>query len=688
MKSCLVACINLLLPIICLAQIDPQNITIARDSFGVPHIYGKTDAESAFGLAWAHAEDDFEHIQHNLLAGKGMLGEVLGKDGVLFDFGLKFLAIDSLVEARYEETLSDDFKKVLSGYAQGINYYAATHPKEVLLKKAFPITEKDLVKGYTLQGSLLAGLGMALKAIKDNKITEYYSPSDIGSNAIAIAPGRTEDEQTWLVVNSHQPLEGRFAWYEAHVRSDEGWNIIGGLFPGGATIFVGTNTHLGWAHTTDYHNFGDIYQLEINPKNKDQYRYDGVWRNFTKRKIKLRVKLGFIKLGIKRTILETEFGPVFKTKHGWYSLRFPGYKDIRAGEQWYRMNKAQSLADFERALKMEALPLFNVVYGDRDGNILLHSGGQIPLRDSSLNWNQPITANTSAYKWDKLLSYERKPTLINPDCGYVFNCNQSPLVATGEACNWKGDFVGLQKFMYNRGERFDDLLKAHQGTFTWSDLRRIKFDKCYSSTGTYRKNFAALYNLDEGKYPDIADAIKKLNRWNLDGSTDNMDAALAMVTHDFLRKECDCPFALLMIRQRPVTEQEAVQAIRNARKLLLKTQGTLDVSLGTLQRHIRGNVSIPASGLREVSRAADAKLYDKRKGLFKIESGDGYMQMVKFGSDAIQLYTVNAYGASSRPDSPHYTDQMEMFQKEEFKKMNFDWDEIVKQALRLYKPIP
>jgi acyl-homoserine-lactone acylase len=403
------------------SQINPENITIARDSFGVPHIFGKTDAEVAYGLAWAHSEDDFENIQYNVLAGKGMLGRVLGKDGVLFDFGLQFLNLDSTVEARYEKDISAEYKKVLEGYVQGLNAYAEAHPKEKIYKKAFPFTAKDVLKGAVLQTSLMAGVGMALKSIRDGRIKEFYEINDVGSNAMAIAPSHTEDGKTYLAINSHQPIEGRFAWYEAHLQSEEGWDIIGGLFPGGSTIFVGTNKYLGWAHTTNYHTFGDIYKIEINPDNKKQYKYDGKWLDFGKRVAKLKVKLIGIKIPVKKKILITEYGPTFKNKDGLYAIRFPAYEDIRATDQWYRMNKAKNFTEFETAVKMQAIPLFNIVYGDHEGNIYLHSGGIVPKRNPKLNWSQPIVGTSSAYKWTETLPYNRMPTVLNPDCGFVYN---------------------------------------------------------------------------------------------------------------------------------------------------------------------------------------------------------------------------------------------------------------------------
>jgi len=667
-------------------RIKPENITIARDTFGVPHIFAPTDAEAAYGLAWAHAEDDFKHIQHNLLAAKGRLGEVLGKEGVLFDFALKFLGIDTLVEQRYKADLSEPFRKVIDGYVQGINAYAAAHPHEVLIKNALPFTGHDVIKGYVLSLSLMSGVGMTLKAIKENRFEEFFAPNDQGSNAMAIAPTRTEDGKTWLLINSHQPIEGRFAWYEAHINSEEGWNIIGGLFPGGVTIFVGANEHLGWAHTTNYHNFGDVYKMQTKPGNRKYYKYEGVWKKFGSRKLSLKVKLAGLKIGVKKKVLDSEYGPVFKTKHGWYAIRFPAYHDIRSAEQWYRMNKAQNFEEFESALKMQAVPLFNVVYGDRNGNILMHSGGKLPYRNPKLNWKLPINGTSSAYKWTELVPYEKMPTVLNPECGYVYNANQTPLQASGESCNWDGKLIGLQLFMYNRGERYKELLEAHTGPFTWNDFLRIKFDKFYTQKGCYADRFKAAYELDETKYPDIADAVKKLKSWNLSGEVNNKDAALAMVFHDILMKKNNGPFALLMIRNQKISEAEAVDALRKAKQFLRKHHGSLDIPLGQVQRHIRGNVNIPASGLREVSRAADAKLYDKKRGLYRIISGDGYIQLVKFGGEYPEIWSVNAYGASSKPNSPHFTDQMEMFQREEFKPMTFDKNLILLNAESKYAP--
>jgi acyl-homoserine-lactone acylase len=665
------------------AQAVHPNVIIARDSFGVPHIFGKTDADAAYGLAWAHCEDDFKDIQQNLLAAKGMLGRVIGKEGVLFDFALQFFGIDTLVENRYEKDLSPDFKKVVESYIWGVNDYAAKHPDEVLIKSALPFRPQDVIKGTTLNLTLFAGAGIALKAIKENRIEFFFQPNEIGSNSMAISGNRTDDGKAWLLVNSHQPIEGRFAWYEAHIVSDEGWNIIGGLFPGGATVFLGTNPFLGWAHTTNYHNFGDIYKLK---RKGNKYLYDGAWKPFSSRTIHLKIRLGKIVLPVSKKLLACEYGPVFTTRHGSYALRFPGYMDIRAGEQWYRMDKAKNWQEFEQAIYMQALPLFNITYADRENNIFWQSGCQIPLRDSSFNWNLPLNGTLSKYKWTRLLPYQSKPQLFNPSCGYVFSCNQTPLSASSPACNWHGYFPGMQMFNYNRGERFGEMLDSIKGKFGWADFLRIKFDKRYAPDGSYARNFRALYNLDAHKHPAIADAILKLKNWNWCGTIDNRDAPVAMLAHEFLMKKLNGPFAFLMIKKDTITENEAVDAVTRAKKFLLQTHGSIDIPLGDLQRHIRGNISLPASGLREVPRACDTKLWDKKTGIYRRTGGDSYIQLVRFGKNGVELNTVNAYGASSRPDSKHFTDQMQMFENGQFKKMTFDKDEILKHAEKIYRP--
>ncbi len=250
--------------------IHPDSIKIARDAYGVPHIFAKTDPEVAYGLAWANAEDDFATMQFTLLAGEGKLGRLRGKDGATVDYIVHLLRCREVVQEKYS-TLAPDFVALLDGYVQGINAYAARHPREVLVRGSFPATLESYLTSLVFSASMITGVDKALASIFNRRVPTLKAFASGGSNAFAVHSSKTTDGQTYLAINSHQPLEGPVAWYEAHLHSEEGWNMLGGLFPGSPVVFLGTNENLGWAHTVNFQDKVDVYQLEINPDNNTEY---------------------------------------------------------------------------------------------------------------------------------------------------------------------------------------------------------------------------------------------------------------------------------------------------------------------------------------------------------------------------------------------------------------------------------
>ncbi|MBK7149979.1 MAG: penicillin acylase family protein [Bacteroidetes bacterium] len=109
--------------------INPANVTIVRDSFGIPHIFAKTDAEVAYGLAWANAEDAFPVMQDLIYTGKGFMGRKDGISGAKNDFFAHAIGAARLVNEKFDTDLTPEFKKYVDGYAQGINAYAKHIPK-------------------------------------------------------------------------------------------------------------------------------------------------------------------------------------------------------------------------------------------------------------------------------------------------------------------------------------------------------------------------------------------------------------------------------------------------------------------------------------------------------------------------------------------------------------------------------
>ena len=519
------------------AQFDASKIDIVRDKFGVPHIFAKTDPEVAYGLAWAHAEDDFTTIQQSLLAGKAMLASYQGKKGASIDYIIHLLRIPELVEEKYETDLSPAFKKLLQGYCAGLNAYAAKHPNEILVKKAFPVVPKDMIQYSVLQLCVLSGADKALSSIFGGKVPLLENYKTAGSNAFAFNSAKTTDGQVFLDINAHQPLEGPVAFYEAHLCSEEGWNIIGANFPGAPCILHGCNEYLGWAHTVNAPDKLDIYQLEINPANKLQYKFDGQWLSLEEKNAALRVKISGIKITVNKKVYWSKYGPTIITPRGTFAIRMPAQMDIRGLEQWYRFNKAKNFTEFSAALNMLAIPGYNIMYADRYDTIYYLSNGRIPIRDSKYNWKTTLPGNTSATLWNRLHPLADLPQVLQPKSGYVFNTNHSPFHSTEGPENpvIKDPTMGYETLENNRSRRFEELIAGYDRV-SYENFKKIKFDRQYPAKFAFPTNIDTLFLLKASEHPAVAELINQLNQWDKSANTESIGAGTFLLVYETIYK--------------------------------------------------------------------------------------------------------------------------------------------------------
>lgn len=664
------------------AQVDPAGITIARDSFGVPHIFAPTDAAAAYGLAWAHAEDDFEDIQLLMLSGKAALGSALGKTGAQADYVIHLLRCRETVEEQWH-TLSPDFIEVIKGYVAGLTAYGKAYPAQVKYKKVFPFTEKEYLTAVMFSLSIFCGVDRVLPQVISGNIATIPGFSPQGSNAIAVHPSRTATGEAFLTINAHQPLEGPTAFYEAHIQSDQGWNMLGGVFPGGCLIFHGTNENLGWAHTVNYMDKLDLYQLEINPANKDQYKFDGQWLTLESKKVKLHVK--GIPVAIGKKIYWSQYGATVKTKKGVFALRVPAAMDSRALEEWYRMNKARNFTEFYKAISMTSLPMFNIVYADRYDTIFYVSNGKIPRRnpDPKYNWSGTVPGNTSATLWTTFKTIQELPQYINPPSGYLFNTNHSPFLATEPAYNLdrkKFDVNdGFETYHNNRSQRILELVKGIR-QFDYATLKRIKFDYQLPQQLQYPYGIDSLQTLDAAAYPQLKDIINDFRQWDRRAVADSKGAAIFLLLYYHIAGQ------LQGQAPRQLTQAESVQAYQYVYDYMMKYFGRTGLVLGDIQKLVRGDDARPAAGLPDVLASAYSAPY--KDGQRKIVSGDAYICFVRYPKNGLPIIeSVNTFGASSHPGSPHYKDQMELFQRQQTKHMTLDKEEILRTAERVYHPV-
>ena len=195
----------------------------------------------------------------------------------------------------------------------------------------FPITPKKLLIYSQLQLFLSNEGDRFVEAIISDRVVPYKKPieEDVrGSNLIALSSRKTGTNESFLAINTHQPLEGPTSWYEAHLVSEEGTNIIGATFPGAPCILTGANEYLGWTHTVNYPDKADVFQLEM--KNRTTYIVDGEAHQLVKKKAKMYVRFFGMRIPVSKVFYESIYGPTLRNKAGVFAVRTPGTTNINA----------------------------------------------------------------------------------------------------------------------------------------------------------------------------------------------------------------------------------------------------------------------------------------------------------------------------------------------------------------------
>ena len=665
--------------------INVDKINIARDSFGVPHIFAPTDPEVAYGIAWAHAEDDFTTIQTLLLTGKGQLATYLGKKGAPVDFVVGLLNTKATVQAQIGK-MDPKFLALIKGYLMGLEAYANAHPKEILNKHVFPITIEEYLSAAVFSVAVFCGVDKTLPKILNGSIPQLAGFTGEGSNAFAIHANKSTTGENMLVINAHQPIEGATAFYEAHLQSEEGWNILGGLFPGAPLIFHGVTPNLAWAHTVNFQDKIDVFQLQTDKSHPGEYKVDDNWLPLQKRKIKLKIK--GVPFPIFKTVYNSIYGPTVATPDGkYFSMRLPSLMDAGAMQQWYAMNKANNFTDFKKALEQNHLPMFNIMYADNKDTIFYISNGKMPYRnaDTAYHWNSTVPGNTMATLWTKFKPLSELPQQLNPASGYLFNTNHSPFLATDVQYNLdpkKYDVNdGYETYHNNRSQRAKDLIDP-LNKISYADIKRIKFDRSLPTKILYPYGFTAdsMFLVDENNYPALANIITTLKKWDHAAVAESKGAAIYNIAYYLV------PQVMEGRKNDKLTIQEAVVVYEKIDEYLKKNFGRADIVLGDLQKLVRGDESWPQGGMPDVLAAVMSESY--KNGTRKMNSGDAYINIVRFPKDGSlpHIESINTFGASMHKESPHFADQRAMYQAQVLKPMTLDKNVVLKNAEKVYHP--
>jgi penicillin amidase/acyl-homoserine-lactone acylase len=662
-------------PAIFVAKAAHYDVHIVRDNFGVPHVFGKRDADVGFGIAFAHCEDDFATIQDVVLATRGTLAASEGVKAAPVDYLVHAMHVWKTVNDRYDHDLPADVKQVLEAYADGVNYYAALHP-DAVKSGLLPLTGKDVAAGFVFKTPFFYGLADTLKKLTADTGGKPELP--IGSNGMAVAPSRSSDGATRLLVNSHQPYSGPVAWYEAVLQSDEGWHVAGGFFPGTPFMLHGHNEHLGWANTVNNPDLVDIYRLIINPANENQYKLDGKWRDFDVEDAALRVKIfGPLMWTVHRPVLFSAQGPVFKTDHGVFAVRYAGMGEVRQVLQYFRLNKARNIDEWKAAMRLQALPSINYVYADEKGNIGYVYNGQFPVRKPGVNWQDYLPGDRSDLIWHSYLPFDREPQLWNPKSGFVFNSNNTPFQATAPEDDLKpSDFpawMGIQTNMTNRAMRALETFGADKH-ISAEAFRKYKFDISYSANSEVAKMIVEVCTHPPA---DLVSACTLLKSWNRSTDIHNRGAALAiLMAEPVSRARHEHNWALT-----------PVIALHRAVDLLQTHFHRIDPQWGQVNRFRRGTVDLPIDGGPDTYRAVYGEPQPDDGTLTAVD-GDTLIMFVSWDKNGkLSSQSIHQFGSATLDfHSKHYADQSPLFVAMKTKPVLFTRDELKGHVEANYRP--
>lgn len=673
------------------------DIEIIRDDFGVPHIFGKTDPDVAYGIAYAHSEDDFSTLQEVAAMTRMRSAALTGEDGAKVDFAAHLLDIRGTVDRKYD-TLPADVRALLDAYAAGLNHYADKHPDEVRLSGLFPLNGRDIAAGFVLRSPFFFGLDSVLGALVEGKdlpieggpklaakdgarVTPIGPEPDMnGSNAFAVAPARSTDNVTRLISNSHQPWRGGVAWYELVVHSEQGWDFAGATFPGSPYPFLGHNKTLGWTNTVNRPDLIDVYKLELNDDGT-QYRLDGQWRDLEAKQVWLRVRFGPFTIPYPQTVYRSVHGPVIRNAKGAFAIRYAGIDDLKMLEQYFRINKARDFAEWQTAMAIQGVPATNFIYADAKGNIAMAYNALFPARAPGINWRGVLPGDRSDLIWQTHLPWDRVPLLVNPASGYIMNANNTPFVAAGPGDELEraafSPLMGIEDDMTNRARQAIKLFEA-VGQIDAATLARIKYDVGYdkSDYATAWMNALLAVKPDGDKRIAGAQALLRVWDWQLDGKGKGDALALTLMRPAMRQSYRRLPL--------PDAREELIAAIAH-----LDTHfQSLDPRLGTVLRLRQGKVDLPMDGGSDTLRAATLWDVDPKDGRYAVRHGDSFIQFVEWDATGnVTSRSIQPFGAATtRPDSPHFVDQAKLFVEHKTKPVYFTRAELMPHAKRRYRP--
>ena len=649
-----------------------RSVTIYRDTYGVPHVFGRTDASTVFGFAYAQAEDNFWRVEENFILSLGRASELYGEKSLDEDRLNHALEIPKLAQEEYAR-LDPHMRSLCDAFAAGFNYYLARHPevRPRLLTKIEPWHTLAFIRYNYFQNGFARDRSFRRIALQTASV-ENDLKEHTGSNGWVIGPSKSATGHAMLFINPHLPFFGPGQVYEAHVHSDEGWNFTGYTRFGFPLPYVGHNQNGGWVSTDNAADQTDVYMETFDdPARPLAYKYGGTYRMASEHVAEIRVKTANGIETRKFTMRKTHHGPILASVDGkLLALRMAKFESDGWLREWYDMTRATSLAALKRAITPLNMLFGNVMYADRQGNTWYLYNGAVPKRDPRFDWSKPVDGSDPATEWQGYHSIDELPQLTNPKTGWMQNCNTTPFLLTSEG---NPDPKQFPKYMVQesdnpRGAISREILTG-QAKFTFADWTRLAFDTRVKNAGIRLptmilkvKQIIATTGIGgDTRLPEVYD---ELTRWDQRSTSDSVAMTIFSLWHDRMLRDGN---------------EEPIAGLTNVLNALQRDFGTWKVKWGELTRLQRideskgeefqdSRPSLAVGGVNGndgavfTFYAAPMNGQKRRYGV----AGGTYISVVEFGPK-VRALSVHTFGASGDPKSKHFMDQSELYTRGQFK---------------------
>jgi acyl-homoserine-lactone acylase len=676
-----------------------QTVTIHRDRYGIPHVFARTDAGAVFGFAYAQAEDNFPRIEDNFIRAMGRASEVHGAQSIADDRLNRALELPRLAWEEYHR-IDSRMRALVDAYADGVNYYLATHPevKPRLLRRIEPWHPLAFIRYNYFENGFARAVGItrgeflaadARQGLDDN----------IGSNGWVIGPSRSASGNALLFINPHLPYFGPGQVYEGHVRSDEGWNFTGYTRFGFPFPYVGHNETLGWVSTDNAADLADAYRERFDdPQRPLAYRYGRRYRIARQWRDTIRVRAPDGRMESRVvTLRATHHGPIVAERDGdQIAIRLAKIEDEGWLAEWYAMTRARSIADLKRAMRPLDMLFGNVMAADRWGNTWYMYNGAVPRRDPRFNWSVPVDGANPATEWRGYHSMDELPQLSNPPSGWMENSNSSPFRMTDRG---NVDENRFPRYMVpewtaqNARSQAAHRLLRHATRITLEDLARMAFDTRASRADTLLPRLFAAYEEsgDAALRARVGPAVEELERWDRVATTSSIATTVFYAWS-----------SVVSVEDRPVPVATHLRALAVALDSMESRWGSWRVPWGDVARLQRvaefatppGVIPFDDNAPSLPVAALDGRLgavftmypaaFPGRKRLYGT-AGASYVAVVEFGPQVRSL-AVHTFGASGDPKSPHFFDQAPLFARKALRPVWFTHEEVLANAESSYRP--